>query len=809
MLSIAVIVCASWSTVRLSRKFPLSEKAILSGVPLCVGLSLAPLCLGVVMAVILMMMPGASRVSHLVALFSFMLLFNIMLTTKKRRLGEYLNYSFKNINVLNMFMLFILALFVIILVFASITMPKYLNDALEYRLASKDIFYARNMVGYPGIDSNLNRSGFYYSWTHPPVYVSLLYLFEILSNGFSGSWSINFINPWVTIVNTMLIYSCGCVINRHVAIIAAILFISTPLYFLGSIGGLIDPLPILGVSLVAGSILYCIPGAPGTSRMVGFLVGLTLWTHSISVLFLPIAIVCYFWNLYVSQVAGLIKNIITASIVSVGVGSYPYIKNFLNIGSIVSDSPPVVCLPNLRWEEFYDYSRGIASWGAKVQYGLFKGLFAPEAYGILFILFAVGLSMPILLIFMCKKFTAIIEELCGSNIAKIIYTLCIFNVLYLIGIFLSIFVGNTLIKNERYMLVIIGPSAIMAAITVYVAGKFILHCICSKYGSSPYWKYCISCVFCLFAVVSLLVSVIYLWTPRSGYSFESWKRYPNLLAIEWINSHVPSHDRVLSFRPGDFYYANVRVMSHLDSQLLDVYKSQNKYAAVRRLEALGIRWIHMSDYTPPTVYNSAMSSIVADKNLSRLLYSADGQQVYSLLSNGISSNKDMFKKKSRKIYKKYVVVNFGGRKQLYSPVVAVELLDNSDVVSSSGLPFDLFNRHFSSYIATGTGKSLLESGELQYLDEIEADEFSINLTLSGNAYVQIFAVQYDPNGRIIRGVNDSAKEFVGEIVLIKGERRNISHRLLRKNGAMYVKVLVLHHGNSWIRLHSMDILSYV
>src|SRR5438876_320018 len=52
------------------------------------------------------------------------------------------------------------------------------------------------------------------------------------------------------------------------------------------------------------------------------------------------------------------------------VGVWPYLNNWAIFGSPISDNPAVFAMPELRWNEYFSYARGLNSWAAKIQYGV-------------------------------------------------------------------------------------------------------------------------------------------------------------------------------------------------------------------------------------------------------------------------------------------------------------------------------------------------------------------------------------------------------------------------------------------------------
>ena len=75
---------------------------------------------------------------------------------------------------------------------------------------------------------------------------------------------------------------------------------------------------------------------------------------------------------------------------------------------------------------------------------------------------------------------------------------------------------------------------------------------------------------------------------------------------------------VFSIKPADMYYADRRMISYLDPRLLPFYGERDVVAACQKLRDLGVRYIHVPDYSLPPVYNSSFQEIMGRRDLSRL-----------------------------------------------------------------------------------------------------------------------------------------------------------------------------------------------
>jgi hypothetical protein len=65
---------------------------------------------------------------------------------------------------------------VLALLFISLFVPLTQNDALEYALAARELNATRDLLSYPVLNPETNLTGFFGPWTHPPLYVAMLYM---------------------------------------------------------------------------------------------------------------------------------------------------------------------------------------------------------------------------------------------------------------------------------------------------------------------------------------------------------------------------------------------------------------------------------------------------------------------------------------------------------------------------------------------------------------------------------------------------------------------------------------------------------
>ena len=818
----SLLAVASWSGIKLARcvKWTGGTKAKVT--PTAFGLAIAPFLLGIAAVVSLAVLPGADRTVHSVASLLLLLgsgAFGARLAVELSPDEHHIDQ--RTLGWMQVVFALLVIAFAVTLVVLALVVPKNINDALEYLLVSRDLAITRDLWNtYPGLDSSISPSGFFFAWTHPPTFVALQYILSTPFETGSLGWPSSLVAPWVTLTNLPLVYMMGERMEREGGVVAMALFIATPLYFLGTVGGLIDPLPVLAVSLIA---VVTTIGDVQHNRapiVIGMTTGVALWSHSVSLLFLPIVgayCVIVFWRSGASEIA---RKLFAVAVSAVAIGGAPYIRNLLRIGKLASDDPAVLKLPQLEWEAYYDFTRGIDTPMAKLQYGLLKSLFTPEAYGITFALAVLGLALLVRRMVRQRSSLEIAQAVrnqrATAHFVGVGYAA--WPVAFVIGTAASLAIGtNILIRNERYFLVVLAPSAALAALGFLACTRWFFR----QFARARVAKGLVISAIASTGVSALVVLVLFAARPllmasdredsagMDRVTLGAHTHWPNLRAIQWIEDNIPPNSRVLSFRPGDFIYTKVRVMTHLDDKLVEVYGAEDELSAVTKLTALGIGWIHVSDYTPPTAFNSIVGRVLANPSYSSLVYSYAGHQVYRLASSELLLVGQSQRSRAEQVLTRFTIANLGGRKAILSPVIGRTRTGYDKMWSRMHFPLGLFQRHFSAYLATGSGRQLNDAGNRNNLYPVTGSEAVVYAEVAGRAFVRLSVVQFDSGGQLIGAHQSQAAEFLGDIVL-PGDSlvRKMRHRFRLAPTTRYVKFLFLQHGNSVVRIGTIRVASY-
>lgn len=830
---LAMVVLSSATGYAISRQLPWSIAARIAGVPGIVGIALGPFLSGIGGVLALGMLPGDSHAAHLAAVvvWQFMLVVLAMRrrgpigrtgnTPAPRQFGEYLFTA-------------LLTGWLVLLLVNSIALPVSQNDPLEYATVARLVYETRDLGSYPAIHPEQSDSGFFGPWTHPPMYVAIMYLAQAIQGHADEPGVARLIAPWLTVCATFLVLALGALISRLVGILSAVVFLSTPLLFSGSVSAMIDPLPVLGIGLIAVAML-CIEAGPAVrGAITGGALALALWTHSQSVLFVPMAL----GAIALQNGARRLRSTATESgslcCIAILFGAWPYWRNLLIFGSPISDNPAVFALPALDWPAYFSYARGLDNWAAIVQYGLLKGWFSLQAYGWSFWLMTLGtvlavtrLRQPTWHVTLVEGGRQALDH--GSQVLWVSLTLV---AIYLGGCLTSTLAGlDLMIKNDRYMLVIHPFVAILAG---YGAQKILGRCaaIVAASGESMPKREVLSLAgFVLglvFGAQLFVVGWYYHWrnvphgivhalsdTPAEAEQkkrdldkppFQRTLEYlPNMAAMFWIRENLPKDALVLSLRPADMYYAQRKMVSYLDERLLHLYGETSVPQAAQLLRNLGVTHLHVPDYGLPASYNSVLDRIIDEPTLSRLVYWNGGTRIFRLESTYPSSSTDTRPNRldftpGRSEWTQYRQYNLVGRKASSALGVGAGLLFAGGMsVTQWAVP--VFHRDFSTFLASGVGVPLGTARPDSLLSVHGNREYRVAFDLEGNAFVKIWLAQYDQNGALLMALGPSkGVDRITEVVLAEGTGvKRVSHRFLSHPQAAYVRFGIEHVGHS--RVH--------
>ena len=796
IILLAYIFYSSFIGVKIAHIFRWSEleNHCFLPLPTAVGFGLAPFILGLLTVFSLYFFSGYSANFHLIfLLLSLTILHGITFFFSKKHI-----YWFRasGLMIEELYFGACLAFWIFFLFFNSFYYALYQNDALEYMTVARQLFVTNSLHSYPMINQEVTLSGFYGPWTHPPLYVCLLYLTEAIQGHALYPGLARIISPWIAFLATLIVYSLGGVHGRITAVLSALIFISAPLFFLGATTSLIDCLPVLGFTLSFVLLLGLDSKYTYKWLVIGLITGFSLWTHSQAVLLLPILIVIIFFlfglRLWKKALAAVVMILGTSLLVSIG----PYLKNWMLFGSPVSDNPVVFSLPSLKWDEYFDYARGLDNTFAIIQYGILKGWFAFEAFGISFWAMTLGAFIFIKKLYYAKNLK--LSATVGTNAwpkPDLLLFLCLsFLSIYILGTIVSVFIGlNLMIKNERYLLVTLPFAAIMGG----YGGAFLIEktqeYISKNTVVKKYIYYLVTVV--LLTILILIIYVVTVVYPNKYVA--KLKVSINPIDYSFKTNYVPIHDRllqnlpwtglmfkarsiipknalILSLRPADMYYLHRKMVSYLDPMLVPFYQEKHPKNAVKILKALGINYIHATDYSLPVQYNSVLYKILQDPNLSKIIVSNLANEIYQLLpaDGQFKLVKDFTPGKF--IWSYYKTWNLMGRKNLFKMMPQNNqyslLRENKFLNFKKSWPIN--HRHYSHIIFSKIGGNIYD-GSLG--DEIKLEpekEYRVDYDLEGDGFVRFYMLELSAENQPIEYFDDIITAIrIGEIVISKTQKK--------------------------------------
>lgn len=797
---VAQILMATIAAFSLSRFIPWSCASYQARLPFFFNGALAPLILGISVIGVIAILPGATHQTHILA--TNILLMGLILIGRLARKPSHFQPSSAPYHWYDRVLIFLLFFWILSLFHDVIFLPLTKNDALEYASVGKILFEKRTLLAYPVLDSTNNNSGFYGPWTHPPLYVALIYFANILQGTADLPLLMRIISPWFTLGATGIVYALGRIQNKTIGLLSALLFLSCPLNFLGSSSSLIDPLPILGMALILAS-LVGITGPYWQKGLIqGLVLGLALWTHSEAILFIPLTLVAIFAFNGLKSLRQSLSQSAFLLISAFCVSFWPYLRNIKLFGSPIHDNPLIFKLPSLDWQGYFDLSRGIDTFLNKIQYGLFKGWFVIDAYSFLFWSMTVGILFYGLKLIREKN---LCKVLCGDPsllTERTYFTFFIIILSYLGGVLVSIFLDiDLMIRNERYQLIIIPLVALFSGYGIHVLISQILGIPSSLKKFSVQRIFALFVSWSFFAVMILQLAALKLnaWSSmelsfnKMPVSLEDkLERIPCFQAMTYLRDKTDAHALVLSMKPSDMFYAHRRMISYLDPQLVDFYGEKDVDKAYHLLLQQGVNYIHIPSYALPPFYNSALHDIVSNPQYAQLVFSSQGHQIFHIARPSQDKFCDYQSLAPGEVpWTKKTNFIIGGRKAYW------RLPTKSEILRNSPLDFSIIPRENSIFLWSSVDNDLTT-----YI-RVDGDrEYRLTFNLIGKGFITFYLMELDKDGKII------GTYTLDEMPLnAQKNARDYHKRMVTSKEASFVRLGVETRGNSNFRIQKIALES--
>lgn len=736
VLFVGIVAACSVCGVVLSSVLPWSIEARQARLPLTTGIAFGPFLLGFGGILALTAAGGASHLLHLGVALAFVTTVGVGAAAVRVVWPRQFKVDRTDRQPLSLgewSLVLALGAAVVALLAITLLVPLIQNDALEYGLAARELYFARDLHAYPVLNPESNLTGFYGPWTHPPLYVVLLYLADVIQGHADVPGAIRLIAPWFLWCGAGVVWSLGRLVDRATALMAALLFMSTPLLFLGAGSALIDALPVVGFALVVAGIVGFNSNAISIGAVLGVLLGASLWTHSQAVLFAPLALAALAFDNGVKSWFRTAREAAVALAVALAIAGWPYWRNTELFGTPISDNPVVFALAGLHWSDYFTIGRGLGSPTALVQYGVLKGLFALETYGLIFWLVAGSI-----VVFLGRQTRATVQGLICSGARlldtqdRVLWLMILLICCYVAGTILSVALGiDHFVKNERYLLITLPMVSVVAAFGVVQLSNVIPRFSSLKsVGLS---------LIALMGLVNVAVFTHYAFhKPNLGLSdLAKPMRFKTAKAAEYelISAVDGGTDagRVLTLKPADFYYSRRKMLSYLDPRMVPFYDETDLKRSIELLREIGVTSIHVPSYGIPPLYNSVLFRALASPEVSTLRWENDAGQYYQLRPEALVAGPSADLSPDKSAWTIETKLALGGRKMLSSiasdrqPLVRARLC--------RGLPYDLFHRHWINVARVErdeSGRAIKVDGSAQYV---------LKLKLFGSGFVRVLIEQ--------------------------------------------------------------------
>ena len=450
----SIVFLASAAGLAIARFVPWTAEARKAGIPIAFGFACAPMLAGLLAVVALGLFDGTSHAFHLGFVAAGLIGIASLFFLSHSSLRDGPKPSSSPTGWEGVFFA-VLLFYVLALTINTAALPLIQNDSLEYATVGRILFQTRDLASYPAVSSETEASGFYGPWTHPPLYVALVYLAYVFQGNADAPGLMKWISPWFALGGMGLVLALGNLRSRLAGLLGALVFLSAPLFFLSAGSAAIDPLPVLGLAMVFTAIVAVQGSAAHRGLVQGAVLGASLWTHSQAILFIPLTISAVIIGEGIVSLRRTCRQLILILGVAAAFAFWPYARNMRIYGALISDTPPVFAMPELAWSEYFRISRLIDSLSERIQYGMLKGWFAFESYSLTFWLMTIGVVLYL------KNNPAFLRRNSFRNLSTGALPnhrlLCALGIMgtYFAGVAVSMLMGvDLMIRNERYWLVL-------------------------------------------------------------------------------------------------------------------------------------------------------------------------------------------------------------------------------------------------------------------------------------------------------------------------------------------------------------------
>ncbi len=437
------------------------------------AVGLGPVVVGLLTAYFLTAFPGFQPLHYLIALLAIVWLLVVLGWRGAREcigdITQMLRQMVQFRRIAHLAMTFVLVALVGSASLYAVLFPVVANDPIGYVLGAEVISQARDLAVYPFVDST-QTGGYFGAWSHPPTFMTMMSFplwIDAISGANGGGIALGLLGVWFAAFAALAIIQALGGVTRAAALLAGLIYLSTPyLYFL-AVDNSIDPLRIF---LTIPVLTFCALAKDrltlGDYAFLGLLLGFGLAGHSLSIILIPVVVAILLFN-QPGNWAGKAKSIAAVIVIGPIVVLPFYFKNVMTFGSLISDAPLLWQIEAFRYAEFVEIQRGLSSTYDKIFTGLLRGFSSLGLFGYAYWAFALA-TIGMVFFYAESVWRQILNILQGlwqgnEQLYGSLFSIAAF---YGMAVLLLLLDNTSLIKNARYMLT---PHPFIAIATALLA----------------------------------------------------------------------------------------------------------------------------------------------------------------------------------------------------------------------------------------------------------------------------------------------------------------------------------------------------
>ncbi|MDP7319715.1 MAG: hypothetical protein QF441_03860 [Bacteriovoracaceae bacterium] len=344
----------------------------------------------------------------------------------------------------NYFFTIIIIFTSIIIIFISINLPVDSNDPLEYIQVAKNISETGNFNHYPLINSELLKG--YFPWSHPSGYVGMIVWSFNFTENINDFMLLKLYNPLIAISFLIIFYIIFSGTNIYLrTILSFIGVLATPLLIIEVFHFHIDPLRIF-TFFITGLLALELYKMKSIAQyiLLGFLLGITLHSHSLGILIIPMFFGILAVDYYQTKQFYVKPMCISLFVTLIFVG-FRYYINFNTLGYIVGDNTPLWKIESLNFSHYLQLTRGLETPSNKILNGLLKVFTHIYSFGVTFWIYTLLFTKS----FLTKKEKFLFNFSSYETVSNFIILFW-----FLGSTTVTLMGSDILIKNDRYTLTI-------------------------------------------------------------------------------------------------------------------------------------------------------------------------------------------------------------------------------------------------------------------------------------------------------------------------------------------------------------------